>query len=1057
MTDLSLDTAVQTAATIELSERGTKDLQGEVGVAQVQTTQKRGGSDGSGRAKAKSKKNVKSRVNNSSNITCYRCGKNHLASRCTLDRSVKCFSCGKTGHLRKVCRSDKQSSNGVDVLAVEHVQYRDKLLTSLIVNEKRVRFEIDSGAAVSSISQSLAKRLFPREKLHKTVLHLISYCKKPIDLLGYLVVRVRCRGKTRELNLYVTTGDREPLLGREWILQLKDHGDMHQLLGRLQSIHVIEDPSLQSFFREFPGITNPIISKISNIQARLTLKDNAKPVFVKARQIPFRLRALVEQELDRLESEGILEKVDSSEWATPIVPVLKKNGQVRLCGDFSVTINPRLLVDEHPLPTADELFASMAGGTIFSKIDLLQAYLQLEVRPEDQTFLTLSTHKGLYRATRLMYGVASAPAIWQRTIENILKDIPGVVVFLDDIRVAGTDRQDHLNKLRLVFGRLQKFNIRVNMEKSEFFMSQIQYCGYVIDKDGLHKSPEKMEAIHNMKRPTNVTEVRSFLGMINYYGRFISNLSSILHPLNKLLRKDTEFQWTSQCEKSFRDAKKAFISPKCLVHFDPRLPVTLATDASSYGVGAVLSHIYPDGSERAIQYASQTLSSTQRNYSQIDKEAYAIIYGVKKFHQYLQGSKFTLITDHRPLTQIFSPTKSLPIYTALRMQHYSLFLQGFNYDIKYRKSELHSNADCLSRLPIPRNADVQDPVDVFQLSTFDTLPITAREVATATATDKELSKLLQILKSGKNTEKEKTFYTVNLHEFTLQNNVIFRGHRVVIPRILQKKILQELHTGHFGVVRMKHLARGYIWWYQIDRDIENLVANCNDCNAFRNDPPKNNSHIWEPCAVAFERVHADFAGPFLGHYFFILVDAFSKWPEIHIVKDMMSRTTIDLCRQIFATHGLPKYFVSDNGRTFTSKEFRNFLQVNEITQKLTAPYHPATNGQAERYVQILKNSLKRMRCNSANVHNCLPRILLQYRTTPHATTGVGRRSCKRAITAASAQTTVLHTGLETRVVGVVLSFKPKLVRPVCRCYRSVQDSNLDCVRADIILQIYTCF
>ncbi|XP_011883709.1 PREDICTED: uncharacterized protein LOC105570867 [Vollenhovia emeryi] len=645
MRDLSLHPAVQTAATIELSERGTKNLQGEVGVAQVQTTQKPGGNDGSGRAKAKSKKNVKSRVNNSSNITCYRCGKNYLASRCTLDRSVKCFSCGKTGHLRKVCRSDKQSSNCVDVLAVEYVQYRDKLLTSLIVNEKRVRFEIDSGAAVSSISQCLAKRLFPKEKLHKTVLHLISYCKKPIDLLGYLVVRVKCRGKTRELNLYVTTGDREPLLGREWILQLKDHGDMHQLLGRLQSIHVIEDPSLQT---------------------RLVLKDNAKPVFVKAWQIPFRLRALVEQELDRLESEGILEKVDSSEWATPIVPVLKKNGQ---------------------------------------------AYLQLEVRPEDQTFLTLSTHKGLYRATRLMYGVASAPAIWQRTIENILKDIPGVVVFLDDIRVAGTNRQDHLNKLRLVFSRLQKYNIRVNMEKSEFFMSQIQYCGYVIDKDGLHKAPEKMEAIHNMKRPTNVTE------------------------------------WTSQCEKSFKDAKKAFISPKCLVHFDPRLPVTLATDASSYGVRAVLSHIYPDGSERAIQYASQTLSSAQRNYSQIDKEAYAIIYGVKKFHQYLQGSKFTLITDHRPLTQIFSPTKSLPIYTALRMQHYSLFLQGFNYDIKYRKSELHSNADCLSRLPIPRNSDVQDPVDVFQLSTFDTLPITAQEVATATATDKELSKLLQILKS----------------------------------------------------------------------------------------------------------------------------------------------------------------------------------------------------------------------------------------------------------------------------------------------------------------------
>ncbi|XP_011858785.1 PREDICTED: uncharacterized protein K02A2.6-like [Vollenhovia emeryi] len=187
-------------------------------------------------------------------------------------------------------------------------------------------------------------------------------------------------------------------------------------------------------------------------------------------------------------------------------------------------------------------------------------------------------------------------------------------------------------------------------------------------------------------------------------------------------------------------------------------------------------------------------------------------------------------------------------------------------------------------------------------------------------------------------------------------------------------------------MRMKHLARSHVWWYKIDNDIEKLVANCNDCNAFRNEPTKV-THIWEPCTVPFERVHIDFAGPFLGHYFFILVDAFSKWPEVHIVKDMTARTTINLCRQIFATFGLPSCIVSDNGRTFISKEFRDFLQRNGIAQKLTAPYHPATNGQAERYVQIFKNALKKMRANTSNVQTLVPRILLQYRTTIHAATG----------------------------------------------------------------------
>lgn len=221
------------------------------------------------------------------------------------------------------------------------------------------------------------------------------------------------------------------------------------------------------------------------------------------------------------------------------------------------------------------------------------------------------------------------------------------MVFLDDIRVAGTDAKDHLQKLREVFTRLQKYNIRINAEKSEFFTKEIQYCGYIINKYGIHKAPDKIEAIENMRRPSNMTELRSFLGIIYYYDRFIPNLSSILKPLNTLLRKETKLIWTEECEKSFREAKKVFTSPRCLVHFDPRHPIKLATDASSYGVGAILSHVYPDGTEKAIQYASRTLSKTQQAYSQIDKEAFAIIFGIKKFYQYLQGSKFTLITDHR--------------------------------------------------------------------------------------------------------------------------------------------------------------------------------------------------------------------------------------------------------------------------------------------------------------------------------------------------------------------------------------------------------------------------
>lgn len=378
--------------------------------------------------------------------------------------------------------------------------------------------------------------------------------------------------------------------------------------------------------------------------------------------------------------------MDHSDWATPVVPVKKAGGRVRLCGDYKITINPKLLVDEHPLPTVEELFATVAGGDKLTKLDLYQAYLQLEVRPGDRDLLTLSTHRGLFRPTRLMYGVASAPAIFQRLMEEILQGIPGVTVFIDDIRVTGSDTKIHLLRLEEVLKRLAKYGLRVNKEKCDFFADQIEYCGYMVDKRGIHKLREKIDAIQNMPIPQNKEQVRSFVGLINYYGRFFPNLSTVLYPLINLLKDEVPFKWSTECDKSFALVKREMQSDRFLVHYDPSLPVVLATDASPYGVGAVLSHQYPDGTERPLQYASQTLTRIQQRYSQIDKEAYSITFGIRKFHQYLYGRKFTLVTDNKPISQIFSESKGLPTMSAMRMQHYAAFLQAFDYKIRHRRS-----------------------------------------------------------------------------------------------------------------------------------------------------------------------------------------------------------------------------------------------------------------------------------------------------------------------------------------------------------------------------------
>ncbi|XP_058448956.1 uncharacterized protein K02A2.6-like [Malaya genurostris] len=693
----------------------------------------------------------------------------------------------------------------------------------------------------------------------------------------------------------------------------------------------------------------------AGIQASLTVRKDTKPMYVKARSVPFAVRGAVEKEIDQFVSDGIWEKVDHSEWATPVVPVKKTGGRVRLCGDYKITLNPFLQIDDHPLPTVEELFATIAVGETFSKLDLSQAYLQLEVCPKDRDLLTLSTHRGLFRPTRLMYGVASAPAIFQRLMEQILQDIPGVTVFIDDIRVTGPDSKTHLLRLEEVFKRLDRYNLRVNREN--FFSDRIEYCGYMVDKEGIHKLRDKVEEIQNMPVPKNKDQ-------------------------------DVPFVWSKECEKSFAFVKKEMQSDRVLVHYDPTVPLVLATNASPYGVGAVLSHQYPDGTERPLQYASQTLTRTQQRYSQIDKEAYSIIFGIRKFYQYLYGRRFTLVTDNKPISQIFSESKGLPTMSAMRMQHYAAFLLAFDYKIRHRRSSDHFNADAMSRLPLPRTdseSEIEEP-DAVEVNTIQTLPLTVDELGAATLSDDSVNELVRALRSGKRVD-GKFRFGVDQEQFSLQKDCLLRGSRVYVPPSLRMKVLRELHSTHFGISRIKSLARSYCWWVNINRDIENLVKDCPTCQATKANPPKVSFHCWDTPSEPFQRVHADYAGPFLGFYYLILIDAFSKWPAVFVVKNMTTDTTIRMCREFFSTYGLPSVFVSDNGPQFVSADFKKFLTLNGVVHKLSAPYHPATNGQAERFIQTMKAKLKSLDCNRSEVQSEICNILMAYRKMIHHSTG----------------------------------------------------------------------
>lgn len=373
----------------------------------------------------------------------------------------------------------------------------------------------------------------------------------------------------------------------------------------------------------------------------------------------------------------------------------------RLCADYSVTINKQLRVEQYPLPTINELFAKLHGGQQFSKLDLSMAYNQFVLDEDSKNLTCINSNRGLYRFSRLVFGLASAPAIFQRAIvatPPVLSDIDGVLCLLDDILVTGKSKEEHLDRLNAVLTRLQSAGLTLRRDKCHFFEDQVTYLGYVITKAGLNKAPEKVKAMAEAPVPTNVSQLQSFLGLINYYRNFVPNASSILSPLYGLLKKGTNWNWDKIHSEAFENIKKLMTSNQVLAHLDPNAKLILTVDASQDGLGAILSQIGADGVERPISYASRTLTAAEKRYAQIQKEATAIVYGVRRFHQYLYGRSvpFVLRTDHKPLLSIFGPHKGIPEMSANRLQRYALFLNSYNYVIEYIRS-IDNSADYLSR------------------------------------------------------------------------------------------------------------------------------------------------------------------------------------------------------------------------------------------------------------------------------------------------------------------------------------------------------------------------
>ena len=559
-----------------------------------------------------------------------------------------------------------------------------------------------------------------------------------------------------------------------------------------------------------------------------------------------------------------------------------------------------------------------------------------------------------------------------------------------DILVSGPSERDHLCNLEKVLSCLEESGLKLKLSKCSFLFSSVEYLGHRISAAGIQPTEDKKKAILQAPAPKNVTQLKSWLGLRNYYSKFLPNLSTTLAPLYDLLKSQRSWSWESSQQVAFSKAKELLTSASVLVHYEPDRELVLACDASEYGVGAVLSHHFEEGFDRPIAFASRTLAPAERKYSQLDKEALAIVFGVDKFHQYLYGRHFTMLSDHKPLQYLFAVDRPIPQMVSPRVQRWALTLNAFDYTISFRAGKLQGNRDALSRLPLQHSPEeVPTPGDmILLLEALDLseAPISAAAINKLTGKDPVLSRVRSVVQHGTwdSLCSDSVFQPYKLHrlELSVQDGCVLWGSRVVVPQVAREAVIKILHEAHPGISRMKSLARGIVWWPGIDKDLEEKVAACEACQVNHKSPTP--LHPWEFPSLPWSRVHVDFAGPFLGKQFIILVDASTKWLEVGIVACPSSQQAVKFLRSVFSNHGLPDILVSDNGSAFSSSEFEEFVKHNGFRHIRVAPYHPASNGAAERAVQTLKEYLSKTR---GDLETRLSRFLFQYRLTPHTSTG----------------------------------------------------------------------
>ena len=740
------------------------------------------------------------------------------------------------------------------------------------------------------------------------------------------------------------------------------------------------------------------------------------------RRIPPQMYDEVKTHLQEMLDLGAI-RPSNSPWASAIVLVRKKDGRLRFCIDLR-KLNNRMVKDAYSLPRIESILDSLGGAQIFSTLDLKAGYWQVEMAEECKAYTAFTCGPlGFYECDTMPFGATNAPATFQRLMHDCLGELNmnWCIVYLDDIIIFSDTKEEHLKRLEAVFQKLCAAGLKLKPSKCFFFREEIEYLGHVVSGKGISTNPKKIEAVSKWPTPKTVYDVRSFLGFVGYYRRFIKNFSRITKPIREVITglenqskrsaKKTYIEWSDAADVAFEHLKAMCVSTPILAYPDYQLPFTLHTDSSTDGLGAVL-YQKQDGKLRVIAYASRSVSKAESNYPAHKLEFLALKWAVcEKFHEYLYGSKsFEVFTDNNPLTYVLTSAK-----LDACGQRWVAKLANYNFSIKYRCGVSNTEADALSRIKWPEalseNIDIDNGcMDTHVINAILTGAVTKSSLiesvscsaeVISTELDKDTGKLsdinwtkeqrldpnlgviIRLIESGQLTKRklqgkdssEVKSFLRNKKSLKLVKDVLYRKSfsdnstskktlwQLVVPKLFRERALLGCHddVGHQGILRTLSLLRERFYWPGMQEEATQHVLKCSRCLR-RKTPPQ--VAPLQPILVTqpLELVHMDYLSlePSKGNIENVLVitDHFTRYALAYPSKTQTAQATARILWDNFICHyGFPEKFISDQGRNFESDLIKELCKIAGVKKVHTTPYHPQGNGQCERFNSTLCNML----------------------------------------------------------------------------------------------------